>query len=108
MARGFVRRDVQSLRHGARVLERGHLDPMPAGTLRPDAAERNALVGQALVGIVGAQRQTIFGAGSEHAIGLGHPARHEVIDHDAEIPLGAIEHDSRPAPCPRCGVQAGN
>ena len=61
----------------------------------PDAAQRDSLVGQALVGIVGPQGQTVFGTRGEHPVRLGDAARHEIIDHDAEIAVGAIEYDRR-------------
>ena len=44
---------------------------------------------QALVGIVGAQAQAVFGARGEHAIGLRDAARHQVVDHHAHIAVGA-------------------
>ena len=80
----------------ARV-ERRHLGANAAGARRPDAADRDALVGQPLIGVVGAQGQPIFGARGEHAIGLGDAARHEIVDHHAEIAFGAVEHDRRSA-----------
>ena len=79
--------------------------PRPLGA---DAAERDALAGQPLIGVVGAQRQPIFGARGEHAIGLADAARDQIVDHHAEIAFGAIEHDRRAAAGPRGGIEAGN
>ena len=62
--------------------------------------------GQPLVGIVGPQGQPVLGAGGEHAVGLGHAARHEVVDEHADIGLGAIEHDGGSPPPPTRGVDA--
>ena len=105
---GFVRRDRQRLCQGLCGIERRHLGRVALRARLPDAAQRNALIGQALIGIVGAQRQTILGARGEHAIGLGDAAGHEVVDHHAEIAVGAVEHDrvgarrpSRPRSDPR-------
>ena len=53
-----------------------------------DATGCDAGWGQPLVGVVGAELQAELGARREHAIGLGNPARNEVVDHHAEVPLG--------------------
>src|SRR4051794_31316692 len=58
-----------------------------------DAADVDASLRETLVGIVGAQLQTIFGARREHTIRLADAARDEIIDHDADVSLRAIEHD---------------
>ena len=74
--------------------------PLPR---RADAADRDALAGQPLIGVVGPQRQPIFGPRGEHPIRLGDAAGHQIVDHHAEIAFGAVEHD-RPArrrPAPR-------
>ena len=39
-----------------------------------------------------AQRQPVFGARGEHAVGFGDAARHQIVDHHANIGLGAVEH----------------
>ena len=57
---------------------------------------------QPLVGIVGAQLQPVLGARGEHAIGLGDAARHEIVDHDAEIAVGARDDE---APAAAAGQQ---
>ena len=57
-----------------------------------DAAERDALVGQPFVGVVGAQRQPVFGARGEHAIGFADALGGEIVDHHAEIGFGAVEN----------------
>ena len=50
---------------------------------------------QALVGVVGAQAQAVFGARGEHAIGLGDAARHQVVDHHAHVAVGARDDENR-------------
>ena len=103
MARRFARRDDKLPRHRPRRIEPRHLGAMRPRPHRADAAERNTPVRQALIGIVGAQRQPIFGARGEHAIGLGDAAGDEIVDHHAEIAFGAVEHDrrARRRPAPR-------
>ena len=54
--------------------------------------------GQALVGVVGAQGQPVFGARGEHAVGLAGAAGHEVVDQHADIGVGPVEHERRPPP----------
>ena len=52
---------------------------------RADTAERNAAVGQPLVGVVGAQRQPVLRPRGEHPVGLGDAAGHQIVDHHAEV-----------------------
>ncbi len=78
-------------------MQRRCLGAMRRCAFRTDATKGDAAIGQAPVGIVGAQRQAIFGARREHPVRLAHPARHQVVDHDAEIGFSAIEHDWRRA-----------
>ena len=61
--------------------------------------------GQPLVGVVGAQRQPVFGARGEHAVRLGDAARDQIVDHHAEIAFGAVEHDLAAPARPRRGVE---
>ena len=68
--------------------------------LGSDAAKRDPPIGQPLIGIIRPQRQPVLGARGEHAIGLGDAARHQIVDHDAEIAFGAVEHDRRPRRLP--------
>ena len=58
-----------------------------------DAAETDAPRGQPLIGVVGAQRQAIFGARGEHAVGLAHPLHHQIVDHHADIGVRAAQDD---------------
>ena len=85
-----------------RRLQRRHLGLELALPDRPDAADGDALAGQPLIGVIGPQRQPVFGPRGEHAVRLGDAARDQVVDHHAEIALGAVEHDvacrCRPAP----------
>src|SRR3546814_17290133 len=60
-----------------------------AHATRDDSASR-----QPLVCIIGTQAQPIFGAAGEHAIGLGDPAGHEIVDQHADVGLGAVDHES--------------
>src|SRR3982074_2232414 len=46
----------------------------------PPQAGGAPFVGRALIGIVGTQREPILRAGREHPIGLGDPARDQIID----------------------------
>ena len=73
------------------------------------AADSDAAWREALVGIVGAKREPVFGAAREHAVRLGHAAGDEVIDHDPEIAVGAA-HGEAPiaAAGGKCGVDSGN
>ncbi len=58
----------------------------------PDAAEVDSERRQPLIGVVGPEPQPELGAGRKHAVGLGHAAGHQVVDHDAEIAVGP-RHD---------------
>ena len=93
---GFVRRDRQRLRKRARRIERRHLGrecALPrSGPTQPIAMP---FAGQPLVGVVGAQRQPVFGARGEHPVRLGDAARDQIVDHHAEIAFGAVEDDRR-------------
>ena len=52
-----------------------------------DKAELAAALGQAQVGIVFTQQQTMLGARSEHAVGLGSAQSNQIIDQNTEIRL---------------------
>ena len=52
---GLVRRDGQRPRKRPRRIERFHLGAECRRPRRPDAADRDALAGEPLIGIVGAQ-----------------------------------------------------
>ena len=69
-----------------------HFTPVDA-----DDARVHANFCQPLICVVGAQRETILGPRREHAIGLAHAPRHEIIDHHADIRAAPIE-DERIAP----------
>ena len=68
-----------------------------------DTTQGDAERGQPLVGVVGAQAQAVLGARGEHAVGLGDPAGDEVVDHDAEIAVGARDDEG---PARAAGQQA--
>ena len=76
-------KEAAAVRQGAALTGKCHL---PRGT---DAAELQPRRRQALVGVVGAQAQPVLGARGEHAVGLGDAARHQVVDHHADVALGA-------------------
>ena len=78
-----------------RPLRLRRLEMAPA--LRRDAAGGDRLGRQPRRGIVGAQPQPIFGAGGEHPIGLGDALQDEIVDHHADIGIGAVEQDRRRA-----------
>ena len=102
------RRGCGRLQHRpARFQARG-LGAGKAARAGADAAERDALFGQPLVGVVGAQRQPVFGARGEHAIGLADAAGDEIVDHHPEIGFGAVEaRGAAPAGLAR-GVDPGD
>ena len=110
MPSGFVRREGQrgQLRPcGVKLRALGLKGLRP---LWPNRAEIDALAGQPLVGIIGPQAQPIFGARGEHAIRLGNAARHEIVDHHAEVGLGPVEGnrgDCRPPEPPRSDRRRG-
>src|SRR4029079_1773027 len=52
-----------------------------------DQAQPAANVGEAHVGIVLAQHQTIFRAAGKHRVGFRYPSRYQVVDQDAEVCL---------------------
>ena len=77
-----------------------------AGLEMPPPLRRHAAGGdrrrrQPRGGIVGAQPQPIFGARGQHPIGLGDALQHQVVDHHADIGIGAVEQDRRGRPRPR-------
>ena len=75
-----------------RLVERRQFGGEGAGALAADRAMRDADRGQALVGVVGAQGQPVFGARGEHAVGLAGAAGHQIVDQNADIGVGAVEH----------------
>src|SRR5262249_36748508 len=42
-----------------------------------------------------------------HPVWLGDPTGGQVVDHDSQVPLRAVEHDVGPTPGPRRGVEPG-
>ena len=61
---------------------------------RADAAERQPLRRQALVGVVDPQAEPVLRARGEHPIGFADAARDEVVDEHADIGFGAVEGDA--------------
>ena len=62
--------------------------------LRPDAAKSDRARRQALVGVVDAQAQAVLGARGEHPVRLGDAAGDQVVDHHAEVRIGAGDGDA--------------
>ena len=94
---GFRWRQRQAIEELPCVDESVRLCRVGFRALAADDAEFDAERCQPLVGIVGAKRQPVLGARGEHAIGLADPARDEVVDHHAEISVGAADRDRRRA-----------
>ena len=63
---------------------------------------------QALIGVVGSERQPKLGARGEHAIGLGDAMGRQIVDHHAEVRLGAVERRERLAAGLARGVDPRN
>ena len=97
MAIAFIRRERDRLGKLAGRRQGRHFLPMPLAAGRPDAAQGDAFVGQALVRVVGPQRKPVLRTRCEHAVGLGDPACYQIINHNSEIALGAVELDG-PSP----------
>ena len=89
---GFFRRERNRIGEFARAVQRRRFFTVEFRARRADAADRNSFAGQTLIGVVGAQLQTIFGARSEHAIRLADAARNEIVDHHADVGFRAIEN----------------
>ena len=105
---GFIGRDRQRLRQRLRGFQRRHLGAVMLRPCSSYAAQRDALIGQALIGIVGPQGQPILGARREHPVRLGDAAGHKIVDHHPEIAVGAVEHDRVGSACAHGCVQARN
>ena len=108
MALRISRPQRQQLRHRPGGRERRHFFRVRDRTSKTDATALDADAGEPLVGVVGPQRKPVLGTRSEHAVGLAHPARDEIVDHHAEIRIGAVEHDRLARTRARRGVEAGD
>ena len=75
-----------------------------SGPTQPSSIARRR---QALIGVVGAQPQAELGARREHPIGLGDAAGDEVVDHHADVGVGAGDRDAVAAAGGERGVEAG-
>ena len=64
--------------------------------------------GEAPVGAVVAEEQAVLGSRGVEAVGLGELAGDEVVDHDADVGLGAAELDGVATERQACGVDAGH
>ena len=102
-------------RRGRRGVERGSglleliLDlGEGARPLRADTAERDSLRRQALVGVVGAQRQAKLRPRGEHAIRFGDSMGREIVDHHPQVGLSAVECCERLAAGLARGVDSRN
>ena len=93
MGRKLVRRGRQAVEHGPGGFA-GRLVRMEISGLRGrDEAEITAQRGQTLIGIVGPKAKAILGATGKHAIWLCYAVRGEIVDHHADIGLGAIDDE---------------
>ena len=63
---------------------------------------------QPQIRVVLAQEQTILGAGSEHAVRLGRPFCHQVVNQDPDVGFVAPKDDGRFLPHPLHGVDSGH
>ena len=108
MPLGLLRRERDRIGAFARGNERRDFSVNARRPHGADAADGNSFRGQALVRVVGPQRQPIFGARGEHAIRLADAARHQVVDHHADVGLRAIENDLGPLAGARGGIEACN
>ena len=77
---------------------------------RPRRSPAPARGRQPLVGVVGAQAQAVLGARGEHAVGLGHAARDQVVDHHADVGRRRATARNRAPAAARLqrGVEAGD
>ena len=94
VSRRFTRRQAQGVETRARRAQGRLRGPKRSRPIRPDAAELHAFRRQPLVGVVDAQAEPVLRARGEHAVGLAHAARDQVVDEHADIGLGAVEHDA--------------
>jgi len=63
-----------------------------------DAAYCRTLIGQALVGIIGTQRQTIFCPLREHPVGLLGAQINQIINHDTDVGVSAVQNKAMRGP----------
>ena len=75
-----------------------------AGSLGADAAKCDPLRRQALVRIVGPQRQAELGPRGEHAVGFGDAMGRQIVDHHAEVGFRAVESRGRLPPALRAAL----
>ena len=61
--------------------------------VRPDTADIEAKRGQALISVIGAQGQPVFGTRGEHAVRLRRAAGNNIVDHHADIGLRTVESE---------------
>ena len=94
MGGGLVGAEAQGVQRGAASVQFRPAAFEGGAALRPDAAELDRARRQALIGVVDAQAQAEFGARGEHPIRLGNAASDEVVDHHAEIGVGAGDGDA--------------
>src|SRR5438874_506917 len=80
MALRFARRKRKGPGDGAGRRQGGHFPGMEGAPLDANAADSDAAVGEALIGVIRAQDQAILGTRGEHTIGFGDAARDQVVD----------------------------
>ena len=77
---------------------RGGLEPLPACVI--NEAHLAASGRQPQIRVVDAQQQPMLRARREHPVRLQAPARHEIVDENADVGLVAAEARSRRSPAP--------
>ena len=85
--------------HGLFLLKRGKL-------LFRNQAEPVALFQQPQIGVILPQQQAMFGARREHAVRLFRAERHEIVNHHADVSVGAAQNERRFAAQFQRGVHA--
>ena len=85
------------MEEGAPAVQRRRFLLEGRGAPARHAAQPHSLAGEPLVGVIGAEPQTILGPAGEHPIGLAHAAAHQIVDQHADIGLGAVQAERRPA-----------
>jgi hypothetical protein len=73
-----------------------------------DEADLGGEGGQTEVAVVLAEEEAVFGAGGEEAVGLGGAFRDEVVDHDGEVGLAALEEERGAAGGLQGGIGPGD
>ena len=104
---GFLRRIGGPAHQRRRFIQKGRLGFERRPPFRGNQSGGHGDRRQALVGVVGPQRQSVLGPAGEHPVGLGHPACDQIVDHHADIGLVPAEDDRVRSGGGAGGVQPG-